>query len=229
MYIETWREVLSSSFQNLWMGVIDIIPKLIIAIIILIIGWAIGSLVGRVVAHIIATIKLDNLLKSARIDEVLNRAGFDLDSGRFIGALVEWFIIIAFLVASLDVLGLSQVNAFLAEVLGYIPQVIVAVLVLAAAAIIAEVLKNFVVASVRAAGLTHATLAGTVAKWSVWVFGILAALYHLNIATPFIQTLFTGIIVAISLALGLSFGLGGQDAAARYIERVRDEIAHKAK
>ena len=69
-------------------------------------------------------------------------------------------------------------------------------------------------------------MAGTVAKWAIWVFTILAVLAQLQVATAFVQTLFTGIVIAVSLAVGLAFGLGGQDAAARYIEKVRSEVGN---
>ena len=53
----------------------------------------------------------------------------------------------------------------------------------------------------------------------------MAALSQLEILNNFIQPLFIGVIAAISLALGLSFGLGGRDAAARFIEKTREEIS----
>ena len=74
--------------------------------------------------------------------------------------------------------------------------------------------------------LAQANLLGTVSRWAVWVFAILVALSQMGIAGAFIQTLFTGFVVAVSLALGLSFGLGGQQAATRAIERIQGEISH---
>ena len=147
---------------------------------------------------------------------------------RSLGGLVKWFVIIIFLVASFDVLGLTQVNIFLQEVvLLYLPQVIVAVLILLVAAVIAEVMQNIVVGAAKAAHLRSASFFGKVTKWSIWVFAILAAINQLGVATAFVQTFFTGVVVAVSLALGLAFGLGGQDAAARYIEEIRGEITER--
>ncbi|TPW10182.1 MAG: small-conductance mechanosensitive ion channel, partial [Halothiobacillaceae bacterium] len=201
------------------------IPNVVVALVIFIVGWVIGSLLGQVVAQIIRSLKIDNLLKSAKVDEVLKRGGFNLDSGRFLGALVEWFVIIVFLVAALDVLKLTQVNAFLRDVvLLYLPQVIVAVLILLAAVVIAAAMQRLVVGAAQAAGVRSANFLGSVTKWAIWVFAVLMALFQLGIAAPFVQTLFTGLIVALSLAFGLSFGLGGQQAAASFLDKVRDEI-----
>lgn len=227
MLIETWADVLTRSFQDLWLGIIAFLPELIVALIIFILGWLVGAALGRVVAQIVKSIKVDNALKSTGLNETVERAGFKLDSGAFLGALVKWFFIIVFLVAALDVLGLTQVNIFLQTVvLGYLPQVIVAVLILLVAAVIAEVAAKAVVGAAKAAHVKSAGFAGSVAKWAIWIFAILAALDHLQVASAFVQTLFTGVIVAVSLAFGLAFGLGGQEAAARYIEKMRSEMDH---
>ena len=128
--------------------------------------------------------------------------------------------IIVFLVASLDVLGLTQVNQFLQNVvLSYLPQVIVAIFILLLAVVIAEAMQKIVVGSAKAANIKSANFLGTTTKWAIWVFAILTTMIQLGIAVSFIQTLFTGVIIAFSLAIGLSFGLGGQEAASRYIEK----------
>ncbi|HFC10952.1 hypothetical protein MNBD_CPR01-225 [hydrothermal vent metagenome] len=225
MVFTTWADVLNQSFQNMFYGLMTYLPNLIVAIVIFIIGWIIGAGIGRVVAQIIDSLRLDNALRAAGAERVIERAGFKLSSGAFIGALVKWFFIIIFLVASLNVLHLDEVNVFLRTVvLGYLPQVIVAVLILLAAAVLAEVMHRIVTGSAKAARLASAGLLGSVARWAIWIFAILAALSQLHVAPLFVQTLFTGIVIALSLAIGLAFGLGGQQAAARYIEYVREQI-----
>lgn len=228
MIIDTWRTVLTNSFQNLWNGVIAFVPNLIIAIVIFIIGWLIGSLIGRVVSELIKSLKVDQALKRAGVEEILARGGLNLNSGKFVGGLIKWFVIVVFLVAAFDVLGLRQINLFLQEVvLGYLPQVIVSVLILLVAAVIGDIMNRIVRASAAAAHVSHARFLGHVTKWAIWIFAIIIALNQLGIAPAIIQTLFTGLVVAISLAVGLAFGLGGQDAAARLIEKTRDEMTHK--
>ena len=226
--IENWSTVLQGSFQDIWMGFARFVPNLVIAIVIFLIGWFVGNLLGKVVAQIVRSIKVDHALRTAQVDQFLKRAGFNLDSGAFLGGLVEWFIVIAFLVASFEVLGLNQVNTFLQQVvLFYLPQVIVAALIILVAAVIAETMQKVVAGAAAAGGIKSANFAGSVARWAIWIFGILTALFQLGVAAPFIQTLFTGVVVAIAIALGLSFGLGGQDAAARFLAQIRQEISDR--
>lgn len=228
MMIQTWGNVLSNSFLNLWSGVINFVPQLIIAILIIVIGWLVGALIGRVVAQIIRSLRVDEGLRKAGVEDTLARGGIVLNSGNFLGALVKWFIILVFLIAALDVLHLTQVNEFLqGVVLFYLPQVIIAVLILMLAAVIGDVMQKVVTTSAKTAEIKSARFLGSFTKWAIWIFAILAALLQLNIASSFIQTIFTGIVVALSLAAGLAFGLGGQEAAARFIEKTRQEISHK--
>lgn len=225
MVFTTWADTLNASFQNLFYGLVAFIPNLVVAIIIFVVGWLIGVGLGRVVSQIVDALRVDQALRAAGVDRVVSRAGFELSSGKFLGFLVKWFFIIVFLVAALGVLHLDQVNLFLSQVvLGYLPQVIVAVLILLVAAVVAAAAERVVSGAARAAELKAAGFIGNVAKWAIWVFAILAALAQLQVATGLVQTLFTGIVIAIALALGLSFGIGGQAAAARYLEHLRTEI-----
>ena len=225
MVFTTWADVLSQSFQNLFYGVVAFIPNLVVAIIIFIVGWLIGLGVGRVVEQIVNALRVDQALKATGLERLLARAGFELSSGKFLGFLVKWFFIIVFLVASLDVLHLTVVNLFLSEVvLGYLPQVIVAVLIMLVAAVVADAARRVVEGSARAASIAAAGFLGKLAQYAIWIFALLAALDQLNVAAAFVQTLFTGVIIAVSLAFGLAFGLGGQQTAARYLEHLQAQI-----
>jgi small-conductance mechanosensitive channel len=221
MVFTTWANVLSQSFQNLSYGLLSFVPNLIVAIIIFIVGWLIGIGLGRVVKQIIDALRIDQALKPTGIERVLSRAGYELSSGKFLGFLVKWFFIIVFLVASLDVLHLTTVNLFISDVvLGYLPQVIIAVLILFVAALVAEAAERVIAGSARAASISVAGFLGKVARYAIWIFAILAALDQLNVAPQFMQTLFMGIVIAVSLAVGLAFGLGGQKTAERYLDNL---------
>jgi len=227
MTIATWSDVLSLSFTNLWLGVIGFVPSLIIAIIVVLLGWGIGVLLGRVISQIIKAIKVDEALRRAGVEDFLNKGGLGLNSGAFLGGLVRWFVILVFLIAAFDILHLSQVTTFLLAILNYLPQVIVAVLILIAAGLIADAMKKLVLSSAMSAEVASAGFLATVTKWVIWVFAILVALSQLGIATGFVQTIFTGLVVALSLGLGLAFGLGGQEAASKVIEKVSKEMSSK--
>lgn len=226
--ISDWGTQLSLAFTGIGVQVLQFLPKLILAIIIFIAGWVVGSVLCEVVSKIVKAIKVDAILEGAGAKSLLAKAGFELNTGAFLGGLVKWFIIVVFLVTALDVLKLEAVNQFLTQVvLGYIPQVIVATLILITAAVLADLAQKVLSGGARALDSKSAGFVGGVARWAIWIVAILAALNQLGIAGGMMQTLFTGLIAMLAIAGGLAFGLGGKDAAARYIEKLREDISNR--
>ncbi len=214
------QTALGDSIIATWQGVIHFIPNLLGAVIIFAIGWLVAVLIEKIIESLFKSIKVDSLLRSAGLEEVMKRTGHPLNSGKFVGALVKWFVIVVFLVASFDILHLTQVNQFLqGVVLGYLPQVIIAVLVLMVAVVIADAMQKIVAASARAAHVKSAHLLGVVTKWAIWIFAILTALITLNVAAYLIQMIVTAVFAGAALGLGLAFGLGGKEQASRIIEK----------
>lgn len=228
MFVQTWGEVVTASFQKLWAGFIDFLPSLLGAIIIFLIGWVIAIALGKLVAQIIRALRVDQILSKMGFGRALERAGLRLDSGLFVGELVKWFLIIVFLMAATDILNLPQVTAFLKQVLLYVPRIIVAVLILLVAVMVANFLQRLVRATVEAARLKSANFLAAVTKWAVLIFALLAALVQLGIAPSLIQTLFTGLVAALAIAVGLAFGLGGKDLAGQALEKLRKEISERS-
>lgn len=228
MIIQTWGELITASLQSLWVDYAKfLLTNFLGAVIVFVIGWIIASILGRITAQIVRVLRIDSALEKIGFKEALSKADLELDSGRFVGELVKWFFIIAFLMATTEILNLSEVTVFLRNVLLYIPKLIVAVLILLAAVLLANLLQRLVRASVDAADLRGGRILGAITKWVILIFAVLAALLQLGIVPSLIQTLFTGLIAALSLGLGLAFGLGGKDVAAQMLGNLRKEVSEK--
>ena len=228
MFLQNLGLILNESLLGLWYGFIGFVPSLLLSIILFILGWVVGSVVGKAIAQIITATKIDKLFSSAGAEEIMNRMGIKLNIGKFFGVLVKWFIVIVFLMASLQIIGLTQVNDFLREaVLFYLPKVIIAAIVLIISMIIADTMSKLVLASAKAANIASANMLASVTRYAIWVFAIIVALSELGIATYFMQILFMGLIVMLALAGGLAFGLGGKEAASRAIENISKDLSSK--
>ncbi len=225
MLIQSWSQVFLLSLQGLWYGFIETFPRILLAIIIFIIGWIVATTLGKLVMMGVDALKLDRSFKSTGVDEALARAGTRLHIGKVFGELVKWFIAIVFLVASLNILGLDQVTIFLQQVLAYIPQVIIAALILVAGTILADFVKKVVSGSAAVANVRSAKMLGSIAYYAIWILALVTALDKLGIFGYFGQILFTGLVVMIALALGLAFGLGGKDVAGRWLSRISDDLS----
>lgn len=222
MGIQSWAEVTFKSLQNLWANVIGFLPSLVGALIIIVVGLIVAAGLRVLVERLINSVKLDSLLRSVGLGSHFERAGFQVNSGKFFGLLVYWFLLIVFILAATDVLGLWGVSLFLRDIVSYIPNIIVAVLIMVAALILANFLRTLVRGSVMSAKLHAPKFLGTLSWWTVVIFGFLAALIQLGIATAIINTLVTGFIAMLALAGGIAFGLGGKDYAAHLLEKLRE-------
>ena len=212
---------IEQSMNALWFDVVQFVPQLIVAILVLVLGWIVGGILGSIVRKLFKKLHLDTALDKAGVDDLSERAGYAFKPAKFAGELVKWFVVWAFTIVALDVLRLSEVTVFLREVvLGYLPLVFAAVLILFAGLLVAKLAKSLVMGMVRTGGSRSPEFFGKIAYYLVIVFAVMAALNQMKIADELVQTLFMGIVFALSLGGALAFGLGGKDAAGRYIDHL---------
>jgi hypothetical protein len=216
-------DIIGQALLDTSMTLIAFLPNVVIAVLVFAVGWAVGSMLGRVVSHLVTLLRIDSALHRAGLDKVSERAGVHVTLAGFVGGVIKWLVIVAFTIASTEILGLNQVTQLLRDILVYIPQVMIAAIVLVMAALVGDFVARLIRHSVRATGM-KGDFAAQVARWAIIIVGgIFPALTQLRIAQGLVEVLFTGVVFAISLALGLSFGLGGRDAASRAIEKMKHE------
>ena len=227
MVAQSWTEILINSLQGVWIGIIDFLPALIGSLVLLVIGLIVASGLKMLVERIVNSLKVDSLLKKMGLGPFFERAGLQINSGKFLGLLVYWFFVVVFVLAITDILGLYGVSLFLQDVISYVPNIIVAVLIMLIAVIVANFLKSLIRASVASAKLYNPKFLASLAWWVIVVFGFLAALIQVGIAATILNTLITGLIAMLAIAGGLAFGLGGKDYANHLLERLRHQIEEK--
>jgi hypothetical protein len=167
------------------------------------------------------------LSKKIGVNDVFQSYSDDFSVSLLIGRLVKWFFILAFTMAAAEVLGWTRITIFLNEIIFYIPQVLVAVVILVLAIIAGKFFETIVVKSIKGSNtpIDKPEVLGAVTKWSFLVFGVLAALLQLGIATSLIQILFTGVVFALALA----FGLGGRKKVEEILENLDTQVTKKKK
>lgn len=225
MIVLDWYEVTIQALQNLWAGFLSFIPVLVGAIIVFLIGWFISIGVGKLVTEILKRLQFNQLFEKGGWKGALAKADIKVDASGFIGAIVKWILAIVFLVAAVEILGLTEFAGFLTKVLAYLPNVIVAALIFVVTVILVDIVEKVVRASVESIRVGYGQMVSVVIKWSLWFFAILSILYQLGVARPLMETLFQGLVAVLVLALGLSFGLGGKDVAAEFLQDLKRKIS----
>ena len=195
------------------------IPKIIGFAIILIVGWFVASLIARAVAALLRAVHFNDLSQRAGLTAFVRDMGITQDASGFLAGIAKWFIRLIALVVAFDALGLPAVSDVLRQLLLWLPNLVVALVVLVVGGLAAGALSRVVRAASAEAGLSQPDLLGKVVSVVVWAFAVVVAVNQIGVATELVNTLFMATVGAVALALGLAFGLGGRDTAS--------EIVHK--
>jgi hypothetical protein len=193
------------------------VPKVLGFLIIVLAGWLIASLVERAVAAVLRTIHFNDLSERSGLADFVRKMGTDTDASGVIGVVAKWFIRLIALVVAFDALGLPAVSDVLRQMLLWLPNAVVALVVLVIGGLAARALSNLVRGAAAEGGLGNPDVLARAASTLVWAFAIVVAVNQIGIATELVNTLFMGFVGALALAAGLSFGLGGRDTAAEIV------------
>jgi hypothetical protein len=204
------------------------IPRIIGFFLVLLIGWFIASLIARAVLALLHAIKFNDLARRSGFAEFVHNMGVKTDSAGVIAGVAKWFVRLIVLVVAFDTLGLPAVSQVLQQLLLWLPNLIVALVVLVIGGLAARALSDIVRGATAEAGLTSSDVLATIAKVAVWAFAIVVAVNQLGIAAVLINTLLIGVVGALAIAAGLAFGLGGREQAARILNRASQKVSQAA-
>ena len=219
-----WYVITLNGLQDLLQGFIGFLPALVGALVIFVIGWFISAGVGRLVGDILKKIKFNQIFERGNWKNALEKADLKVDPSGFIGAIFKWVLVIVFLLASVEILGLNQLAAFITDVLAYLPNVLVASLIFVVAVIIADIVEKVLRTAVESAQVGQAHMVGVIVRWSIWIFAAIAILTQLGITPILWQTLFTGLVALVVVAGGLAFGLGGKEVAGQWLQDMSKKL-----
>ncbi len=193
------------------------IPKVIGFLVVLIIGWIVASIIGGIVAAVLRTIRFNDLSQRSGLTGFIRNMGLQHDPAGVVADIAKWFVRLIVLVVAFDELGLPAVSNVFNQMLAWLPQLVVALVVLVITGIIATAAYDLVRGSSAEAGLGNPNLLANLAKVLIWAFGIVVAVNQIGIATTLVDTLFMAFVGALALAVGLAFGLGGRDTAGEIV------------
>jgi hypothetical protein len=222
--VRNMGETLRASLAGALNQFLSAIPRLIGFVIVLIVGWLVSSLLARGATALLRAIKFNDLARRSGFADFVHNMGVRQDSSSVLAAIVKWFVRLITLVVAFDLLGLPAVSNVLQQLLLWLPNLVVALVVLVIGGLAAKALAQLVRGATAEGGFSNPDVLATVARVAVWAFAIIVAVNQLDIATNLINTLLVGVVGALALASGLAFGLGGRDRAARLL----DELGRKA-
>jgi len=217
-FLNDWGAALVTSFTAALSLFLAAIPRIVGFLVILIIGWIISGVLAAAFAALLRAVRFNDVAQSSGFSGFVRNTGVKRDPAGLLADIVKWFVRLIVLVVAFDALGLPAVSAILQQFLLWIPNLVVAVVVLVIAGLAANALGNLVRGSTASAGFSNPDLVATVARVAVWGFGIVVAVNQIGVAQTLVNTLFMAFVGALALAAGLAFGLGGRDTAAQIVQ-----------
>jgi small-conductance mechanosensitive channel len=222
-----WENLIADPIRQMLTRIMAYIPILLGALVILIVGWIVARAIRRILDWLLKTIRFDALADKAGISEVLRKGELKITARQVVSSLVYWLIIIMVLVMVANALGLPKASDILSNLFAYVPKVIAALLVLVVAMFLASFVSGIVRIAAGHAKLPKPELLAGICRWVIIVFAVTISLAQLGIAPLLVTATFNIILGGIVLALALAFGLGGKDAAARYLEELKEKRSQK--
>lgn len=228
--LQVWSVLTLAALQRAWDSFLNFIPALLAAIVIFVIGWIVAALIGKLAAEVLKRLQFNKIFEKGNWDEALAKANIKVDASGFIGAIVKWVLVIVVLQIAVGILG-ERWNDFaniLSGVIGYLPNVVVAVLIFVATVIIADIVEKIVRVSVERVRVGYGHVASAIIKWAIWVFAILAILQQLRFeAATWVFELIKIAFIGVVAVFAIAFGLGGRDVAAKMIEEFKQKMSQK--
>ena len=208
--------------------ILTFIPRLVGFLVILIVGLIVAALVSRTLTFVLRKVGFDRMADRIGLTRFEQRMGVKLDAAGVLGKIVYWFLLLIFLVPAADALGLPAVSNILNNLVAYIPNVFVAILVLFLGTLAATVVADLVRGATASANIGNPNIFANIARWAIIGFAALVALEQLRITPDLINELFGAMVAAVAIAFGLAFGLGGQETARRWLSRGESTVSNAA-
>jgi Mechanosensitive ion channel, conserved TM helix len=208
------------SMKSFWWEVSGAFPALFAATVLLLIGWGVARLLRRGVIRLLRLLRIDLLAEKAGIEDFLLQGGVRYTTVTLLGNLVYWLIMFTVILAALNSLGLQNASALFNKIILYMPNVIVAILVLMFGALFAKIVRAVTFTYLSNIGISGADVIGHIAQWAILLFVVSVALEQLSLGGQILVSAFQIGFGAICLALAIAFGLGGKDLAAHLLGKI---------
>ena len=203
-------------FEDAFGKLLGFVPNLLGGLVILVIGYFVAKVLGKLVGKLLGKVGFDQWMERAGVSGVLQRSGTGLTASAMLGKVVFWFVFLISFTMFASALGVPEISAFMSDMLGYIPRIFAAIVIICLAALFA----NFLAAIIR--GATGNETLAKVGKYAILVYAAFAALTQLGIAVQLTGNTLLIVLAGAALAMGLAFGLGGREMAGRALSNLFD-------
>lgn len=207
-----WLDTVSRSLMEMLNTVLAWLPQILAAVVVLVLGWVLARLLRRLVVRLAEG--LDHLWNRLAHTPGLKGLQGAHPPTRLLGLLVFWLVLIFFFAVAAHILELEFITEWLGLGLGYLPVILLSVLIVAIGVFLASVCRRLVESAMFSAGVAQARLLAQVMQGAIIVLIVVLALAQLGIDVSFLAIVFGITLAAVLGAIALAFGIGARDYVA---------------
>jgi len=216
--IDALRDTLGEAIH----GLIKFVPNVLSAVLVVIAGWLLARLVRSLIIRGIHA--LDRVLHKFGSQQASRLPMVEERSVKAVGAIFYWAVILLFLTAATQVLGMGVFSDWLSGIMKYLPAVIAGILILLAGFVFSLMVKDLVTAAATAAHIAYADLLGQTVQILIFSTAVVVGIDQMGINITFLIVIVAIILGMIFGGLALAFGLGAKNVvdnvlAAHYVRQ----------
>lgn len=212
------QDIIRESIGDFISGIGNFLPNILAAIVILLVGWAVARVLRAAVGRGLRLVRLPDIAERAGIEDFLRKGGITRSVTDLLAVLVYWLVILVVLLTAVNALRLEVASQLLNQILLYIPNIIVAVIVVIVGMYAASFVAGLVRTAAANAEIEEAGLVAALARYALIIFAFAIALNQLRIGQDIVANAFLLLFGAACLAAALAVGLGAREIVGRYLE-----------
>ena len=217
MSLDSWTAGLVRAMSALWDKVVSFIPNLLGAVVLVLLGFIVAKLLDTLISKLLAKLGLDRLMAGTGFNKVMAKVGVQSSVSVLIGKVFYWFVLLVFLVAAAESLGLERISTTLDVLALYIPKIFASMLVLVFGVLLAQLLSGMIRGAADGVGLEYAAGLGRIVQGLVIIVSISVAIGQLDIKTELLNYVIAIILLTVGLGIALALGLSSKDVARHII------------
>jgi hypothetical protein len=208
------QEAIVKSFTDVYTQIIGVAPRVLAMVLVIGVGYLIARFVAHLCAKLAEKVGLQTAAESSGLAASMSHMGIKRNVPAIVGAIMFWLLMCVFLMAGFNILGLESVTAAMQKIVAYIPNLLVATVVVVIGLLVAQFLRGVVATSADRLGISYAEYLANGCYYVLAVLTFIAAFDQLNIQFALLEKLILMAFGALAVGFGLSLGLGGRDVMA---------------
>ncbi len=208
------------------------VPRVAMSIVVLLIGWLIAKTASKLLNKVLISLKVDDLGKRLNEVEFMQENKMQVRISRIICSALYYLLMMIFLIAATDVLGVQVISKFVGNILDYFPKLLSAVAIVLIGVFLSDMISKVVRTACESLGIPSARIISTVVFYLLFVTILVSALSQAEIETGLLANNITVLLAGGAFAFAIGYGLASRDLASNYLAsfynknkvRVGDEI-----